>query len=379
MVKTAERTDLTVERTHLLHAVAQVMPAASRCQSLPILAGIRLQRDGDSLRLTATDLELSISTLIPASCPKKFDVVVHARLLQRLVKEAAGPLTLTITQEPEVDRVTVKWARTVATLTAFPISEWPDTPAQTGGRTFELTAGDVELIRKMANFASRDDARPILTGMYFGPDGVVTTDSYRLGVAHLSSVDIPDKSFAKPNGEGFLVPAAVARFLPMRLLDTETATVTLDDGGSYVTIESAGLTIRACLIHGEFPPYKKLIPERPASRITFNLTDLKVAVRTASIMAIDAQPVRFFLDPGAMRAHVAATNRDVGEVDTEVDLVAVEGQVPPSTSAFNVVYLGELLNMLTEETVTFEMIDALKPMVVREGPLTLLLMPVRVS
>ena len=369
---------LTVERGPLLQALTQVAPAAAaRGSSLPILCGLRLTRvSKNQIRATAPDLDIEVSCTVAADCPKKFDVVVPSKLFRDMVREAAGTVTLSLGENPlspDKDDIVVTWGRTVAIIKPYPVSEWPNMSTAEPTSTFELTAADVDRIRRIANFASTDDARPILTGICMDPkDGAVATDSYRLGLVDLEGTV----------SERFLMQARVARFLPMRLLDTETATVTIEGGtatagAGYVRIECGEVTIRSCLIQGEFPPYDRLIPTGTPTTMTFNRADLRKALSTAKILCVDAIPVRIVVEDGK-EASIRSVAQDVGQLATTVDILAHEGTLL-QTCAFNVVYLGEMLGMLDAETVTLELTDALKPALAKDGPWTLLIMPVRVS
>lgn len=373
--KTKPATGVTVERKHLSQGLDQVAPAAAgRGTSLPVLTGVHLQSEPDRLRLTCMDLDVSVTTTVPAVTTGDLDVVVNNRVLRDLVRCAAGPIDLvsqplaTSADEPPV--LTVAWGRTVAQLELYSRDEWPRQPQQ-DGETFTLTAGDLDLVRRMANFASHDDARPILTGLRFSrehPAGVAATDSYRLGVAELEA-DLPDKPF--------LLPARVARFLPPRLLDTETATVTLEKDRRYARIAVGEISIRVVLVDGEFPPISRLIPENTPNRWTFNRAELAAAVKTAGVLSIDATPVRLQVDRKAGTVQVLGVHHDLGQLYTTVD-ATIEGDLEV-TCAFNARYLNQLLTTLEGETVSLELTDALKPMVVREGVQTHVLMPVRVS
>lgn len=364
----ANKTRLLVERSTLLQALIQTGPAAAtRGMTLPILRAVHLQQDGPGrLRVTATDLDITVSCTVPADIDPKFDVCVNAALLQKIVRQAAGPLTFTAGDGD----VTVTWARTVAILNTFPVDEFPKPPPVTGP-TFTLSTADIDTIRRISAFSSTDDARPILTGLRFSrayPAGIAATDSYRLGVAELDA-DLPE--------EPFLLPSRVARFLP-RLIETEEATVTVGD--KDVQIDVAEISIRSTLIAGEFPPLERLIPKKTTPvtcKVTFNRADLHQAARTAGIMAIDATPVRLEFDGNTAR--VVCLQRDVGQLSSTVDIKKLKGDPPGQTCAFNVRYLQDLLSVPDSDDVTLEINDHLKPVILRDGRWTLLLMPVRVS
>lgn len=357
---TATTTDgLTVQRQHLLQALNQVTPAVRASGIFPALTGVRLRSHDGTLTVTATDLDVWCSSTLHVDGPD-LEVLVPAKLLQKAVRHAAGPITFATAD----DQLTLRWGRTVAEVRTLALADYPRL-APVEGDPYKLAAADVDTFRRVANFASRDDARPILTGVLLGGSKAVATDSYRLAIGELTA----------EAGEGpALVPAGVARFLP-RLLDSEHATVTSD--GRAIEIALGEVLVGCNLIQGDFPPYEQLIPKAPAT-ITFRRDELIDAVRTAAVFCSDATPVRLELDhPGPIT--VRAVTQDVGQVATQLDAVAIDGALPSTTAAFNPEYLLAALTTCRGDVVTIGLVDALKPVTIIEPPFTLLLMPVRCS
>lgn len=361
----ATDTGTVVQRQHLVQALNQVAAnAAPKGSSLPVLAGVRLQVDDGRLTVTTTDLDLEVATTVQAE-GDHLDAVVPAKLLKQLVATANGPIA--IRPGDTVDELVVTWGRTTALLRTLPIDEWPR-PKPVDGDEHKLTAPDVAAFRRVANFASRDDARPILTGVLVNGIEIAATDSYRLAVAQLTT------KLWEAQGP-ILLPSRVARYLPP-LLDSEHATLTVD--GLYAEIRLGEIRLRTVLIDGDFPPYERLIPTTSPSHVTFNRAELADAVRTATVMAQEAAPIRIVLGDSRTEATILSVTQDIGQVGTIV-AATVEGAPPPHTAAFNPTYFAALLTTCSGENVTLELIDQLKPALIREDPYTLLIMPVRVS
>lgn len=351
----------TIKRQHLLQALHQITPAAPRTTSLPVLTGVRITIGDGRAAISATDLDIAVTTHVPAA--GTLDAVVPARLLQKLAQQTVGDIAL----QPGDGEVLLRWGRTTAQLRTLPVDEWP-TFKPIDGEPVKLQADDLDRIRRIANFASGDDARPILTGIRLGARELVATDSYRLAIATWTD-PIADKD---PAGD-VLFPARAARFLP-QLLASEHATLTIADHS--ILLEAGELEINTVRIDGAFPPYERLLPVDPPTRYTFNRAALTAAIRAAAVLCGDATPVRITVDGD--KASIVGMTQDVGQVDTELD-VTVGGRPLDTTAAFNPRYLLDVVTTCHRETLTLELVDALKPALVREDPYTLLLMPVRVS
>jgi len=360
---TATLTDTaSIKRQHLLQALLQVTPAAGRGATLPVLTGVRITIADGHAAITATDIELAVTTHVPAE--GRLDVVVPARLLQKLAQHTVGNITL----KPGDDELTLQWGTTTAKLRVLPIGDWPRL-AVPDGEVVKLFAGDIDRIRHVANYASADDARPILTGIRLGAEEVAATDTYRLAIASWTAPITVEHL----DGD-VLLPARAIRFLPT-LLASEHATLTV--GEHELMIEAGEVQIRVDRITGEFPPYSRLIPTAALTRWTFNRAQLVTAVRTAAALCADSTPVRLSCDDDG-HATVQAFTQDVGQVATTLN-VDGDGARLPVTVAFNARYLLDVITTCHGEQVTLELVDALKPAVVREEPYTLLLMPVRTS
>lgn len=375
-----ETASITVDKKDLANALAQVMPAVSS-RSLPVLTGVRLRTvadgvfDGGTLEILGTDLELWVKTWVPIQATGDFECVVGARYLQRILKEATGPVRFEKLPDTEWwpnGRVLVSWGRVRIELTLWPFDEFPRQADRTWGDPIELGTEDVDRIRRIATYASDDDARPILCGLRFSnewPAGVAGTDSYRLGVAALEAT-LPD--------EPFLLPSRVVRFLPPKP-SGQTATMWVDHPNREAKIAGNGLEIRINLIEGEFPPIAKLIPEKPhPHRVTVDRAEMIQAVRNAMTVMEHESAAPVQLETDKQVVDVIYRRQDVGFVNTEVDAKKIDGGEPPKI-AFNPRYFLELLNTLEGDEITIETIDALKPAIVREEPWNLLIMPVRVS
>lgn len=359
---TATLTDTaSITRQHLLQALHQVTPAVART-SMPVLGGVRITVDDGRAAITATDLDIAVTTRVPAG--GHLDVVVPARLLQKLAQHTAGDITL----EPGDGELVLIWGRTRAQLRTLPLEEWPK-PGPVDGTTVKLFADDLERLRRVANYASTDDARPILTGIMLGPTELAATDSYRLAVAQWTAPIGPD------DGASVLLPARAVRFLPARLLASEHATLTISD--HELLLEAGEIEIRVGQVAGDFPPYERLIPTASPTHWRFDRAELLNAVRTATVLCGEASPVRIAVDDNG-KASIVGVTQDVGQVATELD-VDDDGARMPLTAAFNPKYLADIVTTCHGEHITLELVDALKPAVVREDPVTLLLMPVRVS
>ncbi len=226
--------------------------------------------------------------------------------------------------------------------------------------------------------ASRDDARPILTGVLLAAEAgglrLVATDSYRLALR-----DLPGTSLLA-EGKQVLVPARALGELTRVLSGAPTVTLRL--GADQATFEVGPVRLTTRLIEGEFPNYRQLIPSAYPNRLSVGKEAMIDAVRRVKLLAREATPVRLALRADGVQ--LTAITQDVGQAREDVD-AKYEGT--EMTVAFNPDFLLEGIEAIPGDEVMLETLDALKPATLKPTATNpdggtdflYLLMPVRVS
>jgi DNA polymerase-3 subunit beta len=358
------------ERDVLVDALGAAGRASTTRNVLPVLSGLRMVLEGNSLLVTGSDLELTITVSAEVAGVADGMAVLPAKLAADIVRHfEPGAIEVDATGE----RPRVSAGRSEFFLNAMPADEYPSRP-QAVGESVTLGAGDLaEGLRQVTKAASRDDSRPVLTGVLMTAEDaglrLVSTDSYRLAVR-----DLPGADVLRP-GQQVLVPSRALDEVA-RLLDPDSS-VTLVLGENDVTFEIGGLHVSTQLIQGEFPDYPRLIPTtRPPGMIAGRQAFMD-AIRRVKLMAADHTPVRLTLRPDLLE--LRTVNKDTGEAVEELD-AKYDGE--ELVVAFNHEYLLQGLEVTPGDQVCLETTDASKPAVLRSmdsGDFLYLLMPVRVS
>jgi len=344
--------------------------AAGRGTALPVLSGVRVELQGDQLRLTGTDLELTISVEVTVAGEVDGTTVLPGRLASDVVRALPGG---SVEVEVEGEQARISAGRSEFALRTLPAEEFPRV-AEAAGEPVTLATDELaSALAQVVRAASNDDARPILTGVLLAAhDGglrLVATDSYRLAVR-----DLPGTSVLA-EGQHVLVPSRALQELSRVLSGGSELKVRL--GERDASFEVGGTRLTTVLIEGEFPPYERLIPQAQPNRLTVGREALLEAVRRVRLLAREATPVR--LQMSADGLELVAVTQDVGQAHESLD-AKHEGE--PLTVAFNPDYLMQGIEVAPGDEITIETIDALKPAVLRvpDHPEFLyLLMPVRVS
>jgi DNA polymerase-3 subunit beta len=366
---------LEVARDELVAKLGIVSRAVSTRGTVQVLSGILLSADGGTITLAATDMELSLRTALDAQVEGDGAVVIPGKPfaeLARLLPESE----VTIEYKPEEGTVQIVSGSYNSRLHVFNAEDFPRLPAVDA----QLHAIDrealLETVDRVAKSASRDESRPVLTGILVrfeaGKLIMVATDSYRLSV--------------KETALGEAAPELEA-IIPARALTELSRLSTGGLGGSGETIDlgvhenhvvfgtgDAWLTTRR--IDGQFPNYRQLLPETFEVELTLPKAELGDVVRRASVLALRNSPLRLRLAEGELT--VSAQTQDVGETH-ETMPAAYSGE--EFLIGFNAEFLRDGIDSIVGDDVKLKLINPLRPAILEDaaGDFTYLIMPIRLA
>ncbi|HJS25990.1 MAG TPA: DNA polymerase III subunit beta [Actinomycetota bacterium] len=356
------------DRDALSEALQTVQRAVSARPGIPALTGVLLEAAAEgSLTLTTTDLEVSARLTTDVQVTEEGSALVPARLLADTVKSLSdAPVEF----ETDQSQARIRCAAYEGSLRLLPVEDFPALQPPSGTRIVAEAPRFAEAVGQVARAASRDEARPVLTGVLLevSREGVtlVATDSYRLAVRDLVATAAGEAKAIVP--ERALSEAGRAA----QAIEKGEVEVFVDD--SQVSFQTGALTLTSRLIEGEFPNYRQLLPEKYESRLTVSRQQLIDAVRRVGLLARENSPVR--LEFNALGVKLSSSSPDVGQA---VEAVEARYEGEDVTAAFNPGYLADGLAVATGESVRLEVRDGLKPGVVRgeSDEFTYLVMPVR--
>jgi DNA polymerase III subunit beta len=355
------------ERDVLSEALQTVQRGVSTRPGIPALTGVLMSVEGDGVRLTTTDLEVTTEVKIPVDAQEEGTALVPARLIAEMVK-ALPPDVVEFDADAAQARVSCRSFEGV--LRCLAAEDFPMLRAAEGVKVTVEGAAFSEGVAQVARAASRDEARPILTGVLIeaSREGITlaATDSYRLAFRELT---------ATADGEAkALVPERAISEAARAAGSEEKGEVVLVLGSAQATFTVGTLILTSRLIEGEFPNYRQLVPEPGDNRLAAPRQDLLEAIRRVGLLARENSPIR--LELNALGARLTSSSPDLGGAVEAVE-ASYEGE--ELTVAFNPHYVADGLAGVVGEKVQVEFRDGLKPAVLRgDGDeFTYLVMPVR--
>jgi DNA polymerase-3 subunit beta len=356
------------DRDVLSEALQTVQRGVSSHPGIPALTGVLIEAvDPGSLTVTTTDLEVSARLGVEVQVTEPGTALVPARLLSDTVKSLSdAPVEF----EADRSQARIRCAAYEGSLRLLPVEDFPALQPPSGTRIVAEADRFAGAVGQVVRAASRDEARPVLTGVLVevSREGVTlaATDSYRLAVRDL---------VATASGEArAIVPERALSEAGRAAQGLERGEIEILLGEGQISFQIGGLRLTSRLIEGEFPNYRQLLPERYDNRLTVSRQQLMDAVRRVGLLARDSTPVR--MEFNALGVKLSSSSPDLGHA---VEAVEARYEGEDVTAAFNPGYLADGLAAASGETVRLEVRDGLKPGVVRgeSDEFTYLVMPVR--
>jgi DNA polymerase III subunit beta len=368
---------VVVERSLFLKGLNHVQSVVERRNTIPILSNVLVQAQGQSIKLTATDLDVEIVETIAAEVKREGAVTVSAHMLYDIVRKLPDGAQLELDQSGDGGRVQVTAGKSRFALQALPAADFPDLARGDFGNSFEVPAADLRQLIERVRFAiSTEETRYYLNGIYLhdvaeGPAlRAVATDGHRLAQTQIARPD------GAANMPGVIIPRKTVQEVS-KLLDGVDSTVTVSLSSSKIQFAFNNLVLTSKLIDGTFPDYERVIPRNNEKMLEVDRKTFADAVDRVSTISLEkSRAVK--LSVGDNRITLIVNNPDSGSAEEEI----VAGyESDPLEIGFNSRYLLDVANQVGGESIKMELQDSGSPTVVRDpnDKLSLyVLMPMRV-
>jgi DNA polymerase-3 subunit beta len=365
---------ITVSKDELVQALGVVSRAVSTRTSVQILSGILLEAlptDAGSgeLRVAATDMELSLRATISAQIDGDGSIVLPGKTLVDIARLLPAD-DVTIEHRPTESVVHLTAGSASYTLHTYNPEDFPRLPDVTSVQTFPVDRESLlETIQRVARAASRDESRPVLTGILVQFSGgkltMAATDSYRLAVKET------ELEGSAPELEA-IVPGRALTELARIASAGDTVDVGVHENQVAFGTEGTWLTTRR--IDGQFPNYRQLLPEQFEHELTLPRGELLEVVRRAAVMIQRATPLQLRFAEGEVT--VIARTHEVGESKESMP-APFSGE--PLEIGFNAEFLRDGLESVDGDDIRLKLISPLRPAVLQgDGDeFTYLVMPIR--
>jgi DNA polymerase III subunit beta len=366
---------LSTRRDALLTQLQTVTRAASTRSAVQALSGVLVQARGGAVELRATDMEIGLRVPLEGEVVREGAVVLPARLLVDVIRALPGDTVSLELRAAEQDVELVAGAATFHIRT-LRLEDFPPFPELDGDERVRVPAqAFVETVGKVARSASRDETRPVLTGILVSASGeelrMVATDSYRLSVKE-TRLDSALEGAFEAN-----VPARALQELTRIAGQAGTDDLTVAVRTNQVVFDAAGVVLSSRLIDGQFPNYRQLLPDAYEHELQLDAAEITDVVRRISLLAQKNAPVRLAFSEGELT--VSARTPDVGEAR---ETLPVPFQGEPLEIGFNPEFLRDGLEAVEGGDLLLKLISPLRPGLIQAADgsgFVYLLMPIRLN
>src|SRR3954454_19874679 len=360
---------ITCSKDELVQALGVVSRAVSTRTSVQILSGILLEPHQSGLRVTATDMELSLRATLPAQLEGDGAIGLPGKTLADIARLLPAD-EVSIEHKPSESVVHVTSGSASYTLHTYNPEDFPRLPELEAVSTFAVERAPLlETITRVARAASRDESRPVLTGILVqftaGSLVMAATDSYRLAVKQT------ELDGTVPELEA-IVPARALQELARLAGSGDEIEVGVHE--NQVIFATSGVWLTTRRIDGRFPNYKQLLPEAFEYELTLPRGELLDMVRRAAVMIQRATPLQMRFADGEVT--VIARTHEVGE---SKESMPAPFNGDPLETGFNAEFLKEGLESVEGADVKTKLISPLRPAILTDeaDDFTYLVMPIR--
>jgi DNA polymerase-3 subunit beta len=363
--------EVHVDRDAFLRGLQMVHNIVEPRQTMPVLANVLVEAEGEIVRLTATDLEVGVRVSAPARVASPGSVTISARKLLEIVKELPpAPLALKVQDNAWV---ALRCAGASYKLVGLAAEDFPTVVAAESASWITVEGKLLRDMLTQTTFAiSHDESRYALNGILMVFDGhelrLVATDGHRLALAVRP---IPD---GKGPVSG-IVPRKAVHEVARIVGSGEDVEVAIAE--NQFMLRMPNVLLMARLIEGTFPNYEQVVPRAHPHRVALSRGGLTAALRRVSVLSEErTKPVRFALSPGLLK--LTAYSPDYGEAEEEMEVQYAGEEI---TIGFNSRYVLDALGAQSGEQVVLEVKDGVSPGVVKsfedDGSLCVI-MPMRI-
>ena len=358
-------------RSKFLDGLKAVQNIVAAKGSLPILQNVLLEGDGSELKMTTTDLDISIRSVVECEVIESGGTTLPVKLLFNSISKAAeGEIEIDV---DEKERATIKAGSAKFKIAGMPAKEFPQLPTDEESYAYNIEQATLrEMVRKVAYAASQDDTRRSLKGVLMSFKNskmtMVATDGRRLALVE------HEIEFPQDLEKDVVLPIKAVQELQRSLTGEEATKIKIQK--SQISFMIGSTMIYTKLMDEVYPNYKQVIPEETKEKIQVDRQLLLDALERASVMTMDeAHSTKLIFSEGKLTVTSAAS--DIGEARDEV---AIKYAGETIEIIFNPSYVMDCLKAIDDDEISINLNSGHSPAVIKCSiPFLYVLMPLRIS
>ncbi len=349
------------DKNIILKEISIAQDIVSSRNALSILSNVLLEADNNSLTIKATDLKVGFETVIPVEIEEAGSTTIYCDKFLGIIRSLPSG-TITFEQVNNEKMIIRTEDENISfQLNTIDADKFPELLAVDDASYFELSQKlFMEMISHTIFSISDDETRYFMNGVYMEKEDsrlvMVGTDGRRLSyIGREFEENIPDFP-------GIIVPPKILQLIKKLASGEGNIQIAVVDKSIFVRFDNQ--KISSSLIDGQFPNYRKVIPENQDNRVVINKEDLSNALRRVSILA-EHKSKKIFLTVEGDQIILKSEESDVGTAREKVPCT-YEG--PETTFALNYTYLIEPLNVIDEDNILFLFTEKNRAVTLQSNP-----------
>jgi DNA polymerase-3 subunit beta len=360
---------IVVNQKNFKRALGVVEKVVAKNTTLPILSNILFKTENGRLRLSATNLEVGINYIIGAKIEEVGQVAVPARIISDFTGNVSDE-KITLSVKNNVLSINSEHYKTQ--ILGFDAKDFPIIPKIKNKPIAVIPIKALKnSLMSVMDSAALSEARPELAGIYvsFENDRIIfaSTDSFRL-----TEKQVDFKNSAK---QSFIIPRNTVMELA-RIAGELDGEVVVNLSDNQISFSNEDFEMVSRLVDGNYPDYRKVIPDKFVSKVLINKSELEKNIRLAGLFASNISDVK--IQCAETKTNITARNSDKGEIETAM---ASTLKNQPFEISLNYHYILDGLKIIDSDEVVLEYTGQGSPLVLRPGnnrrDLVYLIMPLR--
>ena len=359
---------LIINQKNLKQAISLIEKVVSKNISLPILSNILLKTENGRLRLSATNLELGINTLIGVKIEEVGEIAIPARIFSDFINTVQDEKITLVTKN---NTLTINTDHYKTSILGFDSKDFPIIPKIKSETIISIPTSTLKnALMKVLDSMAVSETRPELAGIFIQIKNnqcvLVSTDIFRL-----AEVTIPIKA---TDSTSIILPRNTVTELVRMCSDVE-GDIQIKYTDNQVAFIAEDIELVSRVIDGTYPPYKNVIPDKFISRVLIKRNELENNIRLAGLFASSISDVKIACSEDKLT--ITARNSDKGEIETNVSAVLKN---EPFELSLNYRYILDGLKNMPGNDVIIEFTGAGSPLVMRpsdDKSFVYLIMPLR--
>lgn len=366
---------LEIDKRDLLGLIGKTQNIVEKRNTMPILINVLLEADQSSLKVFATDLEVSLTDQIKVKVHETGKVAVSAKSLFEIAKELSeGPITLI---KKENNWLEIKQGKYTSKIVGISSDEYPIFPTYNSQGFISIDAQVLkEMIDKTIYSVSNDETRYHLNGVFFelsaqGGIKMVATDGHRM-----SLVNKPLSEIQVATTQGVIIPRKGLHEIK-KILEGLEGNVEIAIEGSQFVLKHLSTILMIRLIEGKYPNYQQFIPQKLPQKVMISREAFLTSLKRVSLLA-NAKSKAVLLNLSNGKMEISSNNPELGDAKEEIE---VEYSGNDIKIGFNAKYVTDILTSMNQDKIDFELNDHLSPGLIRphsDSTYTCVVMPMRI-